>query len=125
VANSLHHLAYTALHEGDPREAGTLFRESLRLHREGGRKRGIAECLGGLAAVALAEGRTAQAAYLLGAMETLREGIGLGLHRIDQLEYERNLALARGQLDALTFATAWQQGQHLALETVVAQVLST
>jgi non-specific serine/threonine protein kinase len=123
VANSLHHLAYTALHEGDPREASTLFRESLRLHRDGGRKRGLAECLGGLAAVALAEGHTAQAVHLLGAMEALREGIGLGLHRIDQREYERNLALTREQLDAPTFAVAWQQGQSLDLETVVAHTL--
>jgi non-specific serine/threonine protein kinase len=121
VANSLHHLGYTALREGDAGQAATLFRESLRLHRDGGRKRGIAECLGGLAAVALAEGHPAQAAQLLGALEALREAIGLVLHRIDQTEYDRNLALVRGQLDAPTFAAAWQQGQHL--DVIVASAL--
>ncbi len=123
VASCLHHLGYTALHEGDAGQAASLFSESLRLHRDGGRKRGIAECLGGLAAVALAEGHPAEAAQRLGALEALREGIGLVLHRIDQLEYTHTLALVREQLDAPTFAAAWQQGQHLALEAVVARTL--
>ncbi len=124
VANSLHHLAYTALKEGEVGEVAPLFRESLRLHRDGGRKRGIAECLGGLAAVALVEGHPAQAAELLGAMEALRAAIGLVLHRIDQTEYERNLALVCEQLDVSTCAATWQQGQRLDLEALVAQLVT-
>ncbi len=123
VASCLHHLGYTALHEGDARQAATLFRESLRLNHDSGRKRGIAECLGGLAAVAQAEGYPAQAAQFLGALEALRSAIGLVLHRIDQTEVERNLALVREQLDPPTFTAAWQQGRSLDLDAVVARAL--
>jgi hypothetical protein len=52
IVRPIHNLGYVAFHEGDYRRAGELFKESLMLFKEQSNKRGMAECLVGLAGVA-------------------------------------------------------------------------
>jgi tetratricopeptide (TPR) repeat protein len=66
---------------GDPARATALFKESLILRREHGDRVGIAECLAGLASIAAADRRPAEAARYYGAAEALREAIGVPLRR--------------------------------------------
>ncbi|MEJ2147796.1 MAG: tetratricopeptide repeat protein, partial [Acidobacteriota bacterium] len=56
-ARLVHSLGYIALHKGDNAGARALFLESLAEFRKLGNHRGIAECLAGLAGVAVAQGK--------------------------------------------------------------------
>jgi predicted ATPase/class 3 adenylate cyclase/tetratricopeptide (TPR) repeat protein len=80
---------------------------------------GIALCLAGLTAVALAQAQPERAAHLCGAAEAVMAGGGR-LSRLDRADYERTLAAARAQLDAATFDAAWAAGAMLTLEQAIA-----
>ena len=84
---------------------------------------GIPECLMGLAGVAGAIRQPARAARLFGAVESLLNTTRGQLEPIEQAEYDRNLAVARAQLDEATFAVAWAEGRMFSLEQAVAYAL--
>src|SRR5262249_50051490 len=100
-----------------------LLAESLGLFRELGSRRGIAECLDALAAVALAGGLAVRAARLWGAAEGLREATGATMWFADRIEYERHLARLHSVLDADTLAGAWSAGRALAFDRAIAESL--
>ena len=80
----IHNLGYVALHQSDLARARALFIESLAAFRNYRSRRGVAECLAGLAAVALAQGDGTRAARLWGAAEALREAAGTAMWAADQ-----------------------------------------
>lgn len=71
-ASALWVLAWTQYCQGERGHAGVYFIDALELERDGGNKRGIAECLEGVAASAAAQGRTGHAARFLSAAGRLR-----------------------------------------------------
>jgi hypothetical protein len=104
-------------------EARYYFLESLRpLNEEGSLSKFIithyAIRLGGLGGVAAATGLPAKAARLFGA------AVAQGLDPSDQSELNHYIALARGQLDAASFDTAWAEGQAMTLEQAVGYALA-
>jgi tetratricopeptide (TPR) repeat protein len=121
VASALHKLGYVARFQGDLPRALRLFGESLVLQRELGNKQGIAECLAGLAGVA---GQAEQAARLFGAAEALLEAIGAPLAPADRVEWERDVAAIRVQLEPTVFDAAWQAGRRLGPEQAMAAALA-
>lgn len=58
----LHNVAYGALAQGETTRAQTLLQQSLKLQRDSGNQRGIAECLCSFAALAVTLGQPAEAA---------------------------------------------------------------
>ncbi len=76
------------------------------MRRELGDRRGITDCLEGLAAVAAALGRPREAVRLYGTAAVLRETIGAPVLPFDQAEYDQHLAAAQSQLDGPAFAAA-------------------
>jgi len=106
-------LGHVVLTRGDPQRAAGCFAESLALGREAGDRRGIAQCLEGLAAVATAtadsEPRTwsTNAARLLGAASALREALGIPVASVGQPTVERAVADARASLGEEEFLSAW------------------
>jgi hypothetical protein len=79
--------------------------------------------LAGLAGVAGMQEQPVRAARLFGAAEALgeagsRPGIG------HPIEVERNVALARAQLDEATFSAAWAAGRAMPLEQAIAEALA-
>jgi predicted ATPase len=113
-------LGYIAQHQGDPAWARRCFAEGLALGRERGHQRVFPLCLAGLAGVAGMVGQPERAARLFGAVEALgeagsRPGVGY------QIELERNVALARAQLDQATFAAAWEVGRTMTPEQAIAE----
>ena len=74
LARLVHTLGYIAQHEGDYTRAETQFRKSLAMFRRLGNRRGIAECLAGLAGLRARQGQPAMGANMLGAAETLVAG---------------------------------------------------
>jgi tetratricopeptide (TPR) repeat protein len=121
VPSLLHNLGYVSLHTGDPERASDLFRESLALYRDQGDQRGIAECLVGLAGVLAELKQPETAARLLGAAHALREEIGARIWLANQPDYERSLAIIRGQLEEGAFTAAWTAGETLPVEQAIAE----
>src|SRR5207237_51239 len=81
--------------------------EALRGFRGRDDRRGVAECLVGLAGVALAADRPVEAARLFGAGEALLEALGAPMSPENVRDYERQLAALRARLDASALGRAW------------------
>jgi len=118
LARVIHTLGYVAQHEGDTARAEAQFWESLAMFRRLGNRRGIAECLAGLAGLSGRPGRGGAqwAATLLGAAETLLQAAGGAWWPADRVEVERNRELIRSALDDAAFAAAWEKGRGLTLD---------
>jgi len=121
VAIALQNLGYVAQHQGDIAQAAAHFRASLTLAQELGKKDLTALSLAGLAGVAAAEGKTERAARLFGASQALLDAIGATLDPIDKADYDRGMIMSRTQLDAATFAAAWEAGRAMTLEQAIAE----
>jgi len=98
--------------------AQSRFREALLLYRSVGDKQGIASCLGGLAAAAVAQDRAAEAAALLGAASRICE-------TQDELalpSLEEAVASLRSTMGDEAFDAAWQSGWAMAIDQVMDQI---
>jgi hypothetical protein len=104
--------------QGDDDRATALYKESLTLYRELGNKHGLAECLEGLAGVAVAQWQLERAARLLGAAETLREVTGAPLSPGERARYDRDVSAGRVGLGEAAFAAAWAMGKAMPLEHI-------
>jgi tetratricopeptide (TPR) repeat protein len=118
-ARLTHTYGYLALHDGDPDEAEALFRKSLAMFRVMVMKRGICECLAGLAAVGVECGRFDRAAPLLAAAETQLTSHGASWWAGDRVEIERTRRLLKEALGEVEFTQLWEQGQEMSLETAI------
>ena len=112
-----------ALAAGDLTGAAAAFADALNQFRRLGERRGVAECLIGLAGVAAAEGRTADAARLFGAGEAALAALGSDIWPSNRADYERGVALAQEVLGPAAFAAARAAGRALPLEDAVALAL--
>lgn len=86
------------------------------MFRRLGNRRGIAECLAGLASVRARQGHTQWAATMLGAAEILLHATGGAWWPADRVEVERNREIIRSALDEAGFAAAWEKGHALTLD---------
>jgi tetratricopeptide (TPR) repeat protein len=123
IAAVLHNTGHLVLKQGDHTQAAERFRESLRLFQELGDNPGCAESIIGLACVAVGQGQLVHATKLLGASEVLFETNIHRLDPIDLIERERNLALARNELEAETFEAALAEGRSMSLGQAIAKAL--
>lgn len=133
VAVSLGNLGWIALRCADLVQATTQLAESLILRREIGDRGGSAWCLEKLAEVALIQGKQRspptgseefrRAARLFGAARSLRDPIGSVMDLADQIDYERQLALLRSELDAASLETAWAGGSAMTFEQAIEYAL--
>ena len=76
----------------------------------------IAVCLEGLAGVVAAQGESAWATRIWGAVEALRDAMGVPLPPVERAGYERSVAAARAQLGETAFTAAWAQGRTMTPE---------
>jgi predicted ATPase/DNA-binding CsgD family transcriptional regulator len=119
----LHNLACIAQHHKDYGRARSLFAEALKVSQELQDRLTIASCLVGLAGTLAVLGEPQRAVRLFGAAEVLRDAIGAQIEPSDRLDYESNVAVARGQLDPAAFETTWAEGRAMSLERAVASAL--
>jgi non-specific serine/threonine protein kinase len=98
LASALHNLGHARLHLGDVEGALGLFRESLALHLGQQNRPGMAECLIGFAAVAIAQGQPSAGARLLAAVVAVGGPAAASAWAATRLEYDGCLALARAAL---------------------------
>jgi len=115
LARLIHSLGYVALHEGDTARAETQFRDSLAMFRRMGNRRGITECLAGLAGLHGAA-QPRWAATLLSAAEAALYATGGAWWPADRREVEASRERIRAALDEAAFAAAWAEGRGLSLD---------
>ncbi len=116
-------LGRLATDQGAYARASAHFTESLTRFQEQLYSDGIAFTLEGLAALAAAQGHAVHAARLFGAAEAHRELITSPMATCDRILYDRNVAIARTQLDETGFAAAWAEGRAMTLEQAIAYAL--
>jgi len=124
VAEAQFELGRVARAQGDELEAKRLLIESLAGYRDfWSNKREVASCLEELAGLAAMNRQAVHAVRLFGAAQALRERANTPLPPVYQPGYERDVAAARTQLDAATFAAAWDAGRAVTQEQAIAQAL--
>jgi tetratricopeptide (TPR) repeat protein len=120
-ARLVHTFGYIAMHKGSYDESRSLFLESLDDFLKLGNHRGIAECLAGLAGLAVEQGNHAWAAPLLSAAESLLQTIDGAWWPADRVEIER----AREQMQTALgdrFHDLWLRGQSMKVDEAIAYV---
>jgi len=105
-----------ALTMRDYERAAALYHESLALWSSWGARRGIAGCLEGIAGLALARGKPADAARLYAAADALREAVGAPRPPRSRTAHEEAIGTLRRQLGEDAFAAPWTEGRGLTLE---------
>jgi hypothetical protein len=123
LAYSIRRLGLLAWREKDYTQAIVLCQESLSLNREIGDPRGVLACLAGFADIAVVQGKFERGATLMAAVETQLDAMGLQLLPVDKMEYERNLAHLRANLDKKAFFKFWAKGKEWSLEEAIALAL--
>lgn len=122
IPGLLHNLGYLARHRGGHHQAFRYFSDALALFRANGDRRGSAECLAGVASVAVAVGQPARAARLCGAAEATLQEVGAVPTPANAGEVARTLAAARSHLGDVAFAQAQAAGRGFALDQASAEV---
>lgn len=115
VARADHSLGWVALSGNEPGRARTLFEAALDVHEQLGVKRGVVECLVGLAAVSGVRGEAEKAARLMSFTRRRFAQLGAGIWPADTVDFERNLSRIKAQLDRPAFDAAWNAGQSMTL----------
>jgi tetratricopeptide (TPR) repeat protein len=119
LAYSARRLAQLYWQEGHYAEATARLEESLNLNQKVADPRGTIACLAGFAAVAVARGQFERAARLMGAVETQLASLGIRLLYMDKMEYDRNLALVRAELDEQALRQFWGEGNNMSLAEAI------
>jgi tetratricopeptide (TPR) repeat protein len=120
IAAGLANLGYIALHQAHYATARALLQESLTLSQTIGQKAHIISNLNALAGVAAAHRDDAlKATQLAGAMEGLREALGVMLEPMQRGVYEHTIAVGKATLGEEGFLAAFEAGRRLSLEEAV------
>jgi tetratricopeptide (TPR) repeat protein len=119
VARFVHTLGYIAQHEGDYARAESQFRKSLAMFRQLGNRRGIAECLAGLAGLKARQGEPQWGATMLGAAESLLQVTGGAWWPADRIEVERNREIIKTVLTDDEFTKAWKMGGAMTIDQAI------
>jgi predicted ATPase/DNA-binding SARP family transcriptional activator len=117
IAWSLEQLGLLALDRADP-GAAMLLRSSLEIHHELRDRWRTCSLLDDLAAVALTNGQSGEAASLLGTAEALRQAIGTVVPPCERARREQTIAGARSALGDDEFDAAWQRGMLAQVDDV-------
>ena len=119
-ARFVHNLGYIAQYEEEFDLAEKQFRKSLKMFRRLGNRRGMAECMAGLAGLKARQGQTEWGAVLLMAAESLLKTAGGAWWPADRVEVERNQEMIRTALGDEKWITVQQKGAAMTLEQALA-----
>ena len=120
----LQNLGQIKAHRGDFKAAQQSFQESLAIEQQVSSLWHVAHILAGLAGTLGRRGAPILAARLFGAAEQILATLGAPLDFADQVEFERNLAHARSQLDEAAFSAAHAAGRALTPAQAIAEALA-
>jgi len=119
-ARFVHNLGYIAQYEEEFDLAENQFSKSLKMFRRLGNRRGMAECMAGLAGLKARQGQTEWGAVLLTAAESLLKAAGGAWWPADRVEVERNQEMIRTALGDEKWMAAQKKGTAMTLEQALA-----
>jgi predicted ATPase len=120
LARVVHNLGYIAQYDRDFPRAESQFRKSLTMFRRLGNRRGIAECLAGLAGLKARQGEAQWGATLLSAAESLLQSTGGAWWPADRVEVEANQEIIRSALSESELTAAEKKGKAMKLDQALA-----
>lgn len=123
VSWALHQLGNIILRQGENEAAQAIFKESLRIARSLGLRWGIAWSLEDAARLAALQGLPGRALRLAGCAASLRRRIGMPLPPRERAEFDATLVPSRHALGETASAAAWAEGEAMAVEQVVDDML--
>jgi tetratricopeptide (TPR) repeat protein len=119
-ARFVHSLGYSAQHEGDDRRAESQFRKSLKMFRQLGNRRGMAECMAGLAGLKARQGQAEWGAVMLSAADSVLKATGGAWWPADRVEVEANQEVILSALGEAEWNAAQIKGRAMTLEQALA-----
>jgi non-specific serine/threonine protein kinase len=116
--------AHAALIRGEHQQVKVLCEEGIKLSQEMGYKHALVLILQALPASAQAQGKPVRSARLWGAIEALRESIGVAFSPVEAYFFNPYIDAARARLDEETWQAAWAEGQAMTQEALIEYALS-
>jgi non-specific serine/threonine protein kinase len=113
-------LAHVLRENGELEEPLRLYRDLLPKWRDLGHRAAVAHELECIAYILARQDELQRAVMLLGAADHLRKTIDSTPTPMELVEYEQELAAIRGEMQESEFDNAWQEGQRLNMEEVIA-----
>ncbi len=123
VIYALLHLGIIVVADQDAVVAFEIGSEALRLACSCEFERMVGHCIEQLGAVAILRGQPARCARLFAAASRIFSELGHKMQPPEQARTEHWVGVARSQLDADTFTTAWREGYALSREALLAEAL--
>ncbi len=120
LARFVHSLGYIAQHEEEFDLAESQFRKSLKMFRQLGNRRGMAECMAGLAGLKARQGNAEWGAIMLSAAESVLKVTGGAWWPADRVEVEANQEIIRSALSEAERSAAQKRGRPMTLEQALA-----
>jgi tetratricopeptide (TPR) repeat protein len=124
IAGFTHSLGDALRASGDIAGAAIQYRDALVLAQEAGDDSTTTACLTGLAGIAAEIGRTHEATRLFGAVEALRETVGISPSRYEKERQTQDMTTVREALGTEADAAARAAGRALPLEAAVREALA-
>jgi len=119
-ARFVHNLGYIAQHEEEFELAEEQFRKSLMMFRQLGNRRGMAECMAGLAGLKARRGDAEWGAVMLSAAESVLKVAGGAWWPADRVEVEANQEIMHISLSEIELTAAQNKGKAMTLEQALA-----
>jgi hypothetical protein len=110
--------------EGHHEKASTMYRETILIWKRLGHRAAVANQFECLAFIAKAHEQPERAIQLLGAAEALRELINIHMTDMERVEYEREVADLKANMDGKVFDSLWREGRFMTMEQALELALS-
>jgi hypothetical protein len=105
--------------EGRHAEAAAQYRETILEWKRLGHRAAVANQFECFAFIAKAQEQPERATILLGAAEALRELINIDMSRMERVEYERELADLKANMNEKDFNSAWGRGHAMTMDEAI------
>jgi non-specific serine/threonine protein kinase len=105
--------------EGHHDKAESTYRETILEWQRLGHRAAVANQLECFAFIAKAHEQPERALKLLGAAERLREIIKISMSRMEQVEYDREVADLKANTDEKEFTSLWAEGKSMTMEQAI------
>jgi tetratricopeptide (TPR) repeat protein len=112
-------LAHLLRYEGKFPEAMLAYRETIREWQQMGHRPAVAHQLESIAFIAKALEQVEISTQLLGAAERLREIIEINMTAQERIEYDKEVADLKANMDEKEFTSLWAEGKSMTMEQAI------
>ena len=112
-------LAHIEREQGQYRQALHMYRETILEWQRLGHRAALAHQLECFAFIAKAQEQPERAAKLFGAAEALREKINIAMTPQERIQYDREIADLRSNMDEKSFAAHWADGHRMTIDRII------